>query len=53
MMEIIIVFLYIIMGLTSVSLLYLSYQLGQARKHLESAMKICQDAVESLRAGKG
>lgn len=50
-MEMIALFLFCILLLTSVSLFYVSYQLRKARGHLEDAMKVCEDAVKSLRSG--
>jgi hypothetical protein len=29
------------------------YQLRQAQKHIDNARKICEDAVESLKNGRG
>jgi hypothetical protein len=37
--------------LTSVSILVVNYHLKQIRKNLQDAMKICENAVNSLRNG--
>jgi len=41
----------ILLSLTSISLLVVNYHLKQIQERLNSAMKICQDAVTSLRNG--
>jgi len=52
-MEIIIGLLFLALLFSSVCFVYVVYLLRRTQEHLRSMMKICDDAVESIRAGKG
>ena len=50
-MDVIALILFLVLIITSVCLFYVSHQLRKAREHLEHAIKVCEDAVKSLRSG--
>ena len=52
-MDIIVAILFFFLLALSVSLAYVQYQIRRMRESLSSASKICEDAVKSLRSGKG
>jgi uncharacterized protein (DUF486 family) len=52
-MEIVAVLTFILLIFSSVCFVYAWYQLRRAQEHIREAIKICEDAVQSLRAGKG
>ena len=52
-MEIIALLTFVLLAFSSVCFIYALYQLRRAQEHLRNAMKICEDAIQSLRAGKG
>jgi type II secretory pathway pseudopilin PulG len=52
-MDIIALILFAIILALSVSLVYVQYQIHRMRSALRDAMKTCQDAVDSLRSGRG
>ena len=52
-MEVIALITFILLAFSSVCFTYAIYQLRQAQKHIREAIRICEDAVTSLRAGKG
>ncbi len=50
-MEIIALITFVLLILSSVCFVYAWYQLRRAQEHIREAIKICEDAVRSLRAG--
>lgn len=52
-MEIVALITFVLLILSSVCFIYAWYQLRRAQEHIREAIKICEDAVQSLRAGKG
>lgn len=52
-MEIIALITFVLLAFSSICFTYALYQLRQAQRHIQEAIKICEDAVTSLRAGKG
>lgn len=52
-MEIIALITFILLAFSTICFTYVLYQLRQMQKHLREAIKICEDAVTSLRAGRG
>jgi len=52
-MEIIALITFVLLAFSSICFVYALYQLRRAQEHIRDAIKICEDAVASLRAGKG
>ncbi len=50
-MEILALITFVLLLLTSVCFVYAWYQLRRAQEHVREAIKICEDAVKSLRSG--
>ena len=50
-MEIIALLTFILLAFSSVCFVYALYQLRRAQQHIRDAIKICEDAVQSLRNG--
>lgn len=50
-MEILIALTFIMLLVTSVCFVYAWYQLRRAQEHIREAIKVCEDAVKSLRSG--
>lgn len=52
-MDILALITFVLLIISSVCFAYSYYLLKQAQKHIREAIKICEDAVTSLRAGRG
>jgi len=52
-MEIVALITFVLLLFTSVCFVYAWYQLRRAQQHVRDAIKICEDAVKSLRSGGG
>lgn len=52
-MDMIAIVLFVLFMLMSVCFLYAQYQIRRMREALRDAAKVCEDAVNSLRSGKG
>ena len=50
-MEIVAVVTFFLLLFSSVCFVYAWYQLRRAQEHIREAIKVCEDAVKSLRAG--
>ena len=50
-MEIVALITFVLLILSSVCFVYAWSQLRRAQEHIREAIKICEDAVKSLRAG--
>ena len=50
-MEIIALIIFVLLLFSSVCFVYAWYQLRQAQEHIREAIKVCEDAVKSLRNG--
>lgn len=52
-MEVIALITFGLLIFSSVCFVYAWYQLRRAQQHIRDAIKICEDAVQSLRSGGG
>lgn len=52
-MEIIALITFVLLAFSSICFVYALYQLRRAQQHIREAIKICEDAVQSLRSGGG
>ena len=52
-MEILALLTFVLLIFSSVCFIYIWYQLRRAQEHIRDAIKICEDAVQSLRSGGG
>jgi hypothetical protein len=50
-MEIIALITFVLLLFSSVCFVYACYQLRRAKEHIREAIKVCEDAVKSLRSG--
>ena len=50
-MEVIALITFILLALSGVCFTYAIYQLRRAQEHIREAIKVCEDAVKSLRSG--
>ena len=50
-MEIIALITFVLLTFSSICFVYALYQLRRAQEHIREAIKICEDAVKSLRNG--
>jgi len=50
-MEIIAAITFVLLAFSSVCFVYALYQLRRAQQHIRDMIKICEDAVQSLRNG--
>ena len=50
-MEIIALITFILLAFSSVCFVYALYQIRRAQQHIRAAIKVCEDAVQSLRNG--
>ena len=50
-MEFVALMAFVLLRFSSVCFVYAWYQLRQAQEHIREAIKVCEDAVKSLRNG--
>jgi len=50
-MEIVALITFVLLMFSSICFVYALYQLRRAQEHIREAIKVCEDAVKSLRNG--